>query len=173
MLDRVMRTPSEFAGRSITVRQRERFTPNQIRERLNRGEPVAWFGLVNNNGDLASVGTESMFEGGVRPASDTYLDFTIIDFGDNRPDMTVNVWDREGRRFVARPIPVVADRVADIRERLEVDADWSAAIGRLSAARRDTIYNGLERTLDQILGEKRYRNPDEDVELKCQSRSLP
>lgn len=146
-------------------RQRIRRTPDEIRRALERGEKVPWYGLISADGDLVSVGTESMFEGGVRPEGDTYANYDIVDFGETQPDMRLNVWERSNRRFVARPIPVKADRVSDIRARLEADPDWSAEVGRLSAQRRDTVYTGLARVLDVILGSQRYREEDEAVEL--------
>lgn len=87
-----------------------------------------WYGLYDDeSGDLQSIGTSAMFEGGKRPKGNSYNGLRIVDFGDERPDLSAVMWDAEQRSMVARPPEPEPKTSADLLiEALAEDAAWTA-----------------------------------------------
>lgn len=125
---------------------------------------MAWYGLINEEtGDLASVGTESMFEGGV--VVNPYQGFTVITFGETGPDWASLKWDAPTRSVVPRPAPVLISRIDDIETWLMADADFRAVWDSLTAARKTRLRNGWQRIVRKLIGENEWRGESDQVEL--------
>lgn len=126
---------------------------------------MPYYGLVDEQGDLVSVGTEAMFEGGVRPEGNTYANFEIVDFGAVGPNFALKVWARAGKRLVDRPAPIIISRLDDFQQRLLNDPDFSVVWTALNATRKQQLRDGLRRVLGQMLGPQQFRGESDDVEL--------
>lgn len=127
---------------------------------------MAYFGLIDpQTGDLVSTGTESMFDGGVRPEGSTYANYEIIDFGPQGPNFALKVWERAGKRLVDRPVPIVISRLDDIETRLLNDSEFSVMWASLNATRKAQLRNGWRRVVGQLLGGYQFRDESEKVEL--------
>ena len=151
-------TPTNPVDREARVRL--------IQQRLNKGLKVPYYGLVDpQTGDLTSVGTEAMFEGGVRPEGNIYANCEIIDFGSQSPNFQLKVWDRVGKVMRDRPAPIIISRLDDFQQRLLNDPDFSTAWAALNATRRQQIRDGFRRVLAQMLGSQQFRGESDEVEL--------
>ena len=119
---------------------------------------AAWQALVDwATGDLVSVGTVL--------APDAAERFQVILLGDERPDREAVVWDRAERSFVARPAPVLLDRLDDVEARLQADPDFRAVWDGLSAARKTQVRSGIRAVLTALLGARRFRREGDPVEV--------
>lgn len=119
---------------------------------------MAWYLFVKKaTGDLVS-------EGSVIPDN---LDIAIYDVIDNgtRPDWTVQAWNPTLRALYTRPLPIVVDRLDDIRARMMADTDFVAVWNNLTPARRTQIRTGIDRVLSLMMGERRFRGESDRVEL--------
>lgn len=127
---------------------------------------MAYYGLVDpTTGDLISIGTEAMFEGGERPQGNTYAGWDIVDFGPTAPNGALKVWDRIQRIWIDRPIPARFSRLDDFQQRLLNDPDFSTVWNSLNATRKTQLRDGLRRVLGQMLGGQQWRDESEEVEL--------
>jgi hypothetical protein len=128
---------------------------------------MTWYGLVNaTTGDLVSVGTETMFEGGTAPQSGTqYQGYDVLEFGETGPNWSTLQWQPSTRTVVPRPAPVLISRLDDIEAWLQADPDWLAVWNTLSQARRTQIRTGLRRILNRVMGPQQWRGESETVEL--------
>lgn len=119
---------------------------------------MTWQALIDKaSGDLVSVGTVL--------AADAAERFDVLDLGDERPDGEAAIWDRDSRSFVARPAPVLLDRLDDVEARLQSDPDFRAVWDNLSAARRTQVRAGIRAVLAVLLGARRFRREGERVEV--------
>lgn len=126
---------------------------------------MPFYGLVDQSGDLVSVGTESMFEGGVRPGGNTYANCEIVDFGQQSPNFQLKVWDKAAKVMRDRPTPIIISRLDDFQQRLINDPDFSAAWAAMNAQRKQQLRDGIRRVLGQMLGNYQYRGESDEVEL--------
>ncbi|MBA2707575.1 MAG: hypothetical protein H0U59_07210 [Gemmatimonadaceae bacterium] len=124
---------------------------------------ATWYGLVDESGDLVSVGTEGMFEGGVM--TDPYLGYSVVTFGSNSPDFSVKVWNKVSRALVDRPVPLLISRLDDIEAWLQADPDWILAWNAMNATRKTQIRNGWRRVMARLLGGHQWRGEEESVEI--------
>jgi len=108
-----------------------------------------WYAIIESTtGRLLSLG-DSLPD--TRPGQD------ILPLGETLPDMGQMMWEELGRRFIARPVPVLVDRLDD----LNADPDYMTAWNRLTAAQRVALRTALAR----MLGDYRMRRDDEPVPL--------
>lgn len=128
---------------------------------------MTWYGLVEpTSGDLVSVGTESMFEGGVVPAQGAqYQGFDVLSFGETGPNWATLQWDAPTRTVKPRPAPVIISRLDDIEAWLQADPDWLLAWNSMNATRKTQIRTGLRRILAKVLGPQQFRGESETVEI--------
>lgn len=120
--------------------------------------PTLWQGLVDKQtGELRSVGTVL--------ADDAASRFDVVDLGDAPPDFAVVDWDAPTRTLKPRPAPVLLDRLDDIEVWLQVNTDFQAVWGTLSAARKTQIRTGIRAVLVRALGARRFRQTDERAEV--------
>jgi hypothetical protein len=123
-----------------------------------------WYGLIEPaNGNLVSVGTESMFPDGNIDAYQGVYD--RVDFGETPPDFALSLWNPTTRTFVPRPVPVLISRLDDIQAWLQADPDWVAVWNTLSQARRTQIRTGFRRVLAKVLDARQWREESDPVEL--------
>jgi hypothetical protein len=119
---------------------------------------MAWYFFIRkDNGDLVS-------EGSVVPPNLSTATYDTMDVGE-RPDWGTNVWDPATRQLVARPIPILIDRLDDIQARFLADPDFAAVWAGLNATRRTQLRLGIMRVLAQLIGGRRFRQESEAVEL--------
>ena len=128
-----------------------------------------WYGLVNQTtNDLASVGTEAMFEGKVYPGT-TYTSgaqtFDVITFGETAPDWATLTWDAPTRSIKPRPAPVLISRLDDVEQWLLSDPDFLFAWNNLSATRKARLRDGWRRVVAKLLGGQVWRGESEEVEI--------
>lgn len=126
-----------------------------------------WYGLVNpETGDLASVGTESMFEGGIVPGlGEQYQGYNVIVFGETAPNWSMLTWDVPTQSVVPRPAPVIISRLDDIEQWLLADPDFILMWNALNQTRKTQLRNGWRRVMARLLGQQQWRGESEDVEL--------
>ena len=119
---------------------------------------MPWYFFVRkDNGDLVS-------EGSVIPPNLDTTTYDTIDIG-TRPNWSVNVWNPATRQLVARPIPILIDRLDDIHARFLADPDFAAVWATLNATRRTQLRTGIMRVLASIFGARRWRQEDEAAEI--------
>lgn len=119
-----------------------------------------WYGVVEDaTGRLASVGT---VVGAQMPDG-----YSVVPFGDARPDFDAQMWDASTRAFVARPpkAPLV-DRLDDIASSPVFDDVRAAVAGIGNATQRQLVASTLRTCLTKLLKRYRYRRADEPVELE-------
>lgn len=124
-----------------------------------------WYGLVAADGDLVSIGTEAMFEGGIRPEGSTYANCDIIEFGNQSPNFSQKIWDKNLRALVNRPAPILISRLDDIESWLLADPDFQAMWSGLNATRRQQLRNGWRRVIARLLGANQWRGESDEVEI--------
>lgn len=124
---------------------------------------ATWYGLVDSSGDLVSVGTASMFEGGV--VTDPYLGYSVVTFGANSPDFSVKVWNKASKALVDRPVPLLISRLDDIEAWLMADPDFSVMFNALNTTRKTQCRNGWRRVMARLLGGQQWRDESESVEI--------
>jgi hypothetical protein len=127
---------------------------------------MAWnLFIQRDNGDLVSEGSEvpahllQCMEGSENPAC-TYSVREVAE----RPNWTVQTWDRLTRAITNRPIPILVDRLDDIQARFLADPDFAAVWGSLNATRRTQLRTGIMRVLASLIGVRRFRSEDDTVE---------
>lgn len=125
---------------------------------------ATWYGLVNPaNGDLISVGSAAMFDGGV--VVDPYLGYSVITFGADAPDFAAKVWNTVTRLMVDRPAPILISRLDDIDAWLLADTDFALMWGAINATRRTQLRAGWRRVMAKVLGGQVWRGESESVEI--------
>lgn len=102
---------------------------------------MPWYALHDGNGRLVSVGT--VLADPLPPG------MTAVDLGATAPDFRASMWDETTRLFVARPAPLLVDRLDDLRAMPGVQALWNS----LSGAQKLVLGNALI----TLLGGARYR----------------
>jgi hypothetical protein len=118
----------------------------------------SWFLIINNaTGDVVSEGSESP------PGIDTQV-YEVRDVG-TRPDWTVKSWNPATKSLFDRPVPISIDRLDDIQARFLADVDFNAVWTSLNAARKTQLRTGIMRVLSQLIGNRRFRQENEVVEL--------
>lgn len=84
-------------------------------------------------------------------------DLTAVDIG-TAVDLRGQMWDAASKAFVARPAPVLIDRLDDLRAMTGVPALWAS----LSAAQKLVLGNAIIK----LLGGARYRKASQPVEVQ-------
>lgn len=110
---------------------------------------MTWYAVHDGNGRLVSVGevlTDNL------PADLTAVQLQAA------PDFRSSMWDEATRSFVARPMPVLIDRLDDLRAMAGVQALWNS----LNATQRQTLANALI----ALLGGARYRKASQSVAVR-------
>lgn len=128
---------------------------------------MAWYFFINpNDGDLVSEGSTvpshltQCLEANPNPAC-AYVVREVAE----RPDWTQFTWDNLTRALVARPVPILIDRLDDMQARFLNDADFVAVWNGLNATRRTQLRTGISRVLAQMVGALRFRRETDRVEF--------
>lgn len=119
---------------------------------------MPWYLFVRKaDGDLVSEGSA------VPEGLDTAV-YEVQELPD-RPDWAVKVWNPAQRVLFDRPLPILIDRLDDIQARFLADPDFAAVWGALNQTRRAQLRTGIGRVLASIIGVRRFRQENEEVEL--------
>jgi hypothetical protein len=125
---------------------------------------MAWYGLIDaTTGELLSIGTEAMFDSG--DVSKVPPGHQRRDFGASKPDLATQMWDAATRTWIARPAPVVIDRITDIQNLLLANSNFSTTYNTLTTARKNALIAGLRAVLSDVLGPHANRAQNESVNL--------
>lgn len=117
---------------------------------------MTWHLLIDRaTGDLVSQGTVI--------ADDAAARFDVVDIG--MPPADDQLWDASTRAFVARPAPVLIDRLDDIETLFQNNADFMAVYGALNAARKAQLRTGIRAVLARVLRRYRWREARESPEM--------
>ena len=82
---------------------------------------------------------------------------TAVDIG-RAVDLRDQVWDQASKAFIARPAPVLIDRLEDVKAMTGMAVLWSS----LSAAQKLVLGNAIIK----LLGGARYRKASQPVEVQ-------
>lgn len=107
------------------------------------------------SGEIVSEGT--VLAPGIEETHD------VIDVGTKPADG--RRWNPANRTFEERPAPVLVDRLDDVQDRFQANADFMAVYGPLSAARKAQLRTGIRAVLSDLLRHLRYRRQGERIEL--------
>lgn len=111
---------------------------------------MTWYAVHDANGKLVSVGT--------RLADNLPNGLTVVNLGEADPDLRLTMWDETTRMFIARPLPVLIDRLDDLRAMTGVQVLWNS----LSGAQKLVLANALI----ALLGGARYRKSGQPVAVR-------
>lgn len=119
---------------------------------------MPWYLFIRrSDGDLVS-------EGSVVPDKLDTDQYEVQEHPE-RPDWTVKAWNPSQKALYDRPVPILIDRLDDIEARFLADADFAAVWGALNATRKQQLRDGIKRVLASIVGGRRFRQENEQVEL--------
>lgn len=105
--------------------------------------------------DSGRLASETSFDPLPLPAGFAYL------AREERANLAVVMWDEATRDFVARPVPVIVDRLQDLISDVGY-VDFKTAWNGLTATNKTKLAGALTR----LLGPRRYRQSDEAIELE-------